>query len=164
MFHVIKKFIGINRMTINIKIFSIIITVLCAFTIQRNFIWTDRIALWTDNSNKSPAKHRVRLNLSAYYFAERRYARSLDEAQQAIITEPDKVTGYINGMSAALKLGAYELAYDYGLKIMAIRPMKVTAQNLEQLALVLGKKGEEVKIWQEKAGGLEDVKRLSLAE
>ena len=132
-------------------------------TLSRNAVWQDRIALWTDNSNKSPAKHRVRLNLSAYYFAERRYARSLDEAQQAIITEPDKVTGYINGMSAALKLGAYELAYDYGLKIMAIRPMKVTAQNLEQLALVLGKRGED-KIWQEKAGGLEDVKRLSLAE
>ena len=145
------------------SIIALIVIALGLLTASRNMAWHDNIALWSNSAGNSPDKHRVRLNTSAYYYNAGRYARALDEAQQAIITEPDKVTGYINAMSASLKLGAYEMAYNYGVKIMSIRPIKVTATNLATLSVILGKKGEFQK-WTAMSKGLEDVKRLSLNE
>ncbi len=124
-----------------------------------------KLGLWEDVALKSPNKSRPHLNLSAAYIRQGRYAKGLDEAELVIKLSPDSVSGYINAASAAMKLGAWELAFKYTSDALQRKGIKMIAHNYVILAEILGKKNEaDLMRGRIKTGEFRDYTKLDLNE
>ncbi|MFO7607382.1 MAG: tetratricopeptide repeat protein, partial [Desulfurivibrionaceae bacterium] len=65
-----------------------------AWTVERNELWRDPIALWTDSAAKSPGKARTHNNLAVVLWEDGQLARAEFEAGEAIRLDPDDVNAF----------------------------------------------------------------------
>jgi tetratricopeptide (TPR) repeat protein len=61
------------------------------WTYQRNVVWSDPVALWEDNVQKSPAKARVHANLGSAYLSSGRPAEAQSAFEKAAELDPSLV-------------------------------------------------------------------------
>ena len=68
--------------------------VFCYWTYQRNIVWSDPVALWEDNVEKSPGKARVHANLGNAYLARGQHVEARMAFEKAIELDPSMVRAY----------------------------------------------------------------------
>jgi tetratricopeptide (TPR) repeat protein len=68
--------------------------VLCAWTVKRNRVWADPVALFEDNALKSPRSAVVHYNLGRVYFGRKQYEQARVAFQKAIELKPDLVEAH----------------------------------------------------------------------
>ena len=67
----------------------LLVLVLCAFTYERNVLYSDPVLLWSDTIKKSPHKARPRNNLGHAYALQDNWERALEEFRIAVQLDPD---------------------------------------------------------------------------
>jgi tetratricopeptide (TPR) repeat protein len=108
-------------------------------TYSRNFVWSDKVALWEDAAAKSPGKSRVEFQLAQAYYEHGACDKALPHYER----------------SAALDSTDYRLFIDWGLaydclnqpeqallKFKQAASMKATAHAYSQMGMVYGKQGK----------------------
>ena len=108
-------------------------------TYNRNFVWSDKVALWEDTAAKSPGKYRVEFQLAQAYYERGACDKALPYYER----------------SAALNSNDYRLFIDWGLaydclnqpeqavtKFKLAASMKATAHVYSQIGMVYGKQGK----------------------
>jgi tetratricopeptide (TPR) repeat protein len=117
-----------------------VLVVLCVWTVQRNRLWADPVALLEDTAAKSPGKSRVQANL-AWAYAER---GRLDEAsralERALAADPTLISAYQN--LAAMHVQAGRLALARPLLEEAVRRAPRYMQARVDLAAVCMQLGD----------------------
>lgn len=97
-----------------------LLLVLALFSFQRNGIWKDDGALWTDTTIKAPSKARGYNELGLYTFAKGRYAESLQAFSKAIRLNPYLPASYLNIGLAHEKMQQIDLAvkaYEWSISL-----------------------------------------------
>jgi protein O-mannosyl-transferase len=108
-------------------------------TYNRNFVWSDKVALWEDTVAKSPGKSRVEFHLAQAYYERGECDKALPHYER----------------SAALNSTDYTLFIDWGLaydclnqpeqalaKFKRAASMKATAHVYSQIGMIYGKQGK----------------------
>ncbi|MBH0198827.1 MAG: tetratricopeptide repeat protein [Nitrospira sp.] len=67
----------------------LLVLVLCAFTYERNVLYSDPVLLWSDTIKKSPHKARPHNNLGHAYALQDNWERALEEFRIAVQLDPD---------------------------------------------------------------------------
>jgi tetratricopeptide (TPR) repeat protein len=126
------------RLTVGI---ACVLVTLCAYwTFERNKIWQDDIALWTDCIKKSPDKARPYSNLGVALTKRKRYDEALPNINKAIQLSPNFVKAQYNLGLLYEKLDEPDKAMKQYLKTVQINPNFVEAYN--NLSVLLLKQGE----------------------
>lgn len=81
---------------------TVVITVLCLFTFQRNQLYQDRLLLWSDAVRKSPNKARPHNNLGYAYSLKGDWERAIEEFRTAAQLDPDFILAQQNLRDAYL--------------------------------------------------------------
>jgi protein O-mannosyl-transferase len=108
-------------------------------TYNRNFVWSDKVALWEDAAAKSPGKYRVEFQLAQAYYERGECDKALPHYER----------------SAALDSTDYRIFIDWGLaydclnqpeqaltKFKYAASMKPTAHVYSQIGMIYGKQGK----------------------
>jgi protein O-mannosyl-transferase len=72
-----------------LALLAVPVAVLCAWTVERNKVWADPIALFEDNAAKAPRLPIVQFNLGRVYFAKGRYEEARAAFARAVSLKPD---------------------------------------------------------------------------
>lgn len=81
---------------------TIVVVILCFFTVQRNQLYNDRLLLWSDAVKKSPNKARPHNNLGYAYAFRDDWDRAIDEFRTAARLDPDFILAQQNLRDAYL--------------------------------------------------------------
>lgn len=117
----------------------VIIQVLLILTFQRNGLWKDGVALWTDTVHKSPNKARPYFCLGTAYKEKGYTDRAIESYETAIRLKPDYVDAYNNMGLDLLARGEIEKAIDCFEKAILLKPMR--ADSYYNLGLAMSYKG-----------------------
>ena len=72
-----------------LALLAVPLVVLCAWTVERNKVWADPVALFEDNAAKAPRLPIVQFNLGRVYFAKGRYEEARAAFANAVGLKPD---------------------------------------------------------------------------
>ncbi len=116
-----------------------VLLILGIATYNRNFVWSDKVALWEDTAAKSPNKARVQFQLAQAYYEYGACDQALPHYER----------------SAALDPSDYRLYIDWGLdydclkqpeqaltKFKRAASMRATAHAYSQIGMIYGKEGK----------------------
>jgi tetratricopeptide (TPR) repeat protein len=81
----------------------LVVADLCVLTYQRNLLYRDAVALWTDTVEKSPQKARPHNNLGHSYALSGDWDRAVDEFRTAARLDPDYALAQKNLRNAYLR-------------------------------------------------------------
>ena len=81
---------------------TVVVVILCFFTVQRNQLYHDRLLLWSDAVAKSPNKARPHNNLGYAYALHDDWDRAIDEFRTAARLDPDFIIAQQNLRDAYL--------------------------------------------------------------
>ncbi len=73
---------------------ALLLLTCAAWTVERNELWRDPVALWADSSAKSPGKARTRNNLAVVLWEDGQLVRAEFEAGEAIRLDPNDVDAF----------------------------------------------------------------------
>lgn len=73
---------------VSLPVFITIIIIFSFLTIERNALWTNKIAFFEDNARKAPLSHRAQLNLAIAYLETKQYEKALKEVALAEKLDP----------------------------------------------------------------------------
>ena len=116
-----------------------ITAVFSVWTYQRNNIWRDPVALWSDCVAKSPQKARPHYNLGLAFSRQGRGKEVIYHYLQALRIKPDFVKARYNLGNALEKQGRTEEAIEHFKETLRIKPDFVEAHI--NLGKALGKQG-----------------------
>jgi len=123
----------------SVAILGAIAVLLCAWTHQRNQIWSDNISFWRDCAIKSPNKARTWQNLAYSYAHKDQHAKAARYYRKSLKIEKDADTYYKRGFSLA-KLGHHVSAAEAFLEALKMDYRKNNIQS--QLAYEFAAMGE----------------------
>ena len=116
-----------------------LVTAATVATRQRNDLWRDPVALWTDVVQKSPDRARPHHNLGWAYAKARRLPDAVAEFRQAIAIDPSQAKTYNSLGNAYQRLGRQDDAEVAYRRAMALDPKLVDAVvNLAFLEIARG--------------------------
>lgn len=95
---------------------------LALWTWQRNAVWADAVALWSDVVAKSPANPLARSNLAAALAYAGRDAEALAEAERALQLDPSSARLHANLGVAYSRLARWALAEEHLRRALAAWP------------------------------------------
>jgi len=124
---------------ISLTVLSIIALLLCSWTYQRNQVWTNNVALWTDCALKSPRKARPWQNLGYSFSKNHNFAEAARYYQKSLEIEKDADTYYKRGY-ALRQLGHHVSAVEALLSALEMDYRKNGIQS--QLAYEFAAIGE----------------------
>jgi len=81
---------------------TVVVVILCFFTIQRNLLYQDRLLLWSDAVAKSPNKARPHNNRGYAYALQDDWDRAIEEFRTAARLDPDFILAQQNLRDAYL--------------------------------------------------------------
>jgi len=116
-----------------------IIHLLLILSLQRNGLWKDGIALWTDTVHKSPNKARPYFGLGTAYKEKGYTDRAIENYETAIRLKPDYVDAYNNMGLDLLAKGETERAVHCFEKAVLLKPLR--ADSYYNLGLAMSYKG-----------------------
>ncbi|NOY69678.1 MAG: tetratricopeptide repeat protein [Deltaproteobacteria bacterium] len=125
-------------------VFLCIIAALCGvWTFQRNRVWTDRVALWQDNSIKSPAKFRPHNDLGVALYDSGKYKAAIRQYQLALQLKPNNLDALNNMGNALAAIGNIEQSVAFYKKATDLAPGYIKAMtNLGSTLYKLGRFAE----------------------
>jgi Ca2+/Na+ antiporter len=105
--HFIQRLMtGIRRQTHALPAWAavgtVVVVILCFFTVQRNQLYHDRLLLWSDAVTKSPTKARPHNNLGYAYALRDDWDRAIEEFRTAARLDPDFILAQQNLRDAYL--------------------------------------------------------------
>jgi Tfp pilus assembly protein PilF len=121
------------------------------WTYQRNVVWSDAVAMWEDNVEKSPGKARVHANLGAAYLASGRPVEAQKAFEKATAIDPSLVEvvtalanihiDHTNEWSEAQRLldEVVQRAPDYAPAYVSLGVMSLRSGDLSKAAQLLEK-------------------------
>ena len=120
---------------------AVVVVTLGLWTVQRNRVWSDPVALWQDNVAKSPYKARVHANLARAYLDRGQWAPAQAHLEQAIRLDPSTLEARtLLGNLYLDHLGDLERAGVHFRQVLAIQPENAAA--LVGSGVVLLRRGE----------------------
>jgi tetratricopeptide (TPR) repeat protein len=118
---------------------ALVIALLCAFTVMRNRVWNDPLALWLDCVKKAPMQARPWNNLCAVEVQEKNYSPAILHCQKALILNPRLPDAYNNLGIAHYSLGHLPEARKAFEKALSLNPSYVIAHfNLAEIHRLKG--------------------------
>ncbi|MFT5387826.1 MAG: tetratricopeptide (TPR) repeat protein [Lysobacterales bacterium] len=112
----------INKYPRSKYLFLALLIGLATLTIQRNYVWADRIRLLEDVAMKSPNKMRVLNNLSVAYAEEGRFDKAINFMHSIIQRFPYHPEAVNNLANTLRKMGRFEEAIEYYNQLIAADP------------------------------------------
>jgi tetratricopeptide (TPR) repeat protein len=97
------------------------------WTIQRNVVWQDQVAIWKDAIKKSPQSARARNNLGVIYMSRGQIDLAVEAYQQAVRLMPSMPVYYENLSKAYERQGRLDLAIALFEKIIQVDPKNARA-------------------------------------
>jgi len=110
-------------------------------TIERNNVWRNSLALWTDGVRKAPESARAHLNLGVALGDKDDVTGAIAQYEESIRLRPTSPDGYNNLGLIYFSKNKIEKAIEYYRKSIEVDPMQV--RGYMNLALALIQKGEK---------------------
>jgi tetratricopeptide (TPR) repeat protein len=108
---------------------GLLLIILSVLTLQRNYVWHDKITLWTDVINKSPHKFRGYYNLGNAYRDKNMFDDAIKYYERAIDLNPLYHRSY-DGLSYIYSQNRmYDIAKEYSIKSLNINALNSDALN-----------------------------------
>jgi len=108
-------------------------------TYNRNFVWSDKVALWEDTVAKSPGKSRVEFHLAQAYFERGECDKALPHYERSAVLDSTDYTLFIDWGLAYDCLNQPERALAMFKRAATMKP---TAHAYSQIGMVYGKQGK----------------------
>jgi len=108
-------------------------------TYNRNFVWSDKVALWEDTAAKSPGKARVEFQLAQAYYEHAACDKALPHYERSAALDPSDYRLFIDWGLAYDCLKQPEQALT---KFKRAASMKATAHAYSQIGMIYGKEGK----------------------
>ncbi len=124
---------------LGVALVFVVAAVFSFWTYQRNDIWRDPVALWSDCVAKSPQKARPHNNLGTALDKQGRTKEAIQHYLQALRIKPDYADAHNNLGTVLDKQGRTKEAIQHYLQALRIKPDYVDAHN--NLGTVLDKQG-----------------------
>ena len=122
---------------LGISLVCIVVTVFSFWTYQRNIVWSDPIAFWSDCAKKSPLKARPHNNLGQVLADQGHFAEAVKHYSEALRINPDYAEAH-NNLGIALKTqGKISEAISHYNEALRIDPNFVAAHNNLGNALII---------------------------
>ena len=112
-------------------------TVFSVWTLQRNNVWADEIALYQDCAVKSPGKARSQNNLGAALLRHGRLPEAVEQFRKALAIKYDYADAHYNLGYALARQGNLEQAIHYFRESLRLEPKSLKTLNNLGVALVL---------------------------
>jgi tetratricopeptide (TPR) repeat protein len=123
-------------------------------THSRNFVYSDKVALWKDTAGKSPNKYRPQFQLAQAYFESGKCAEALPHYARSAQLDPTDYTLFIDwGLDYADCLHQPDQAIAKFRQSIAVKP---TAHAYSQIGMVYGRQGKNA----EAAAALAEAEKL----
>lgn len=141
---------------LGIALGCIVVTVFSLWTYQRNGVWSDPIAFWSDCVKKSPQKARPQNNLGRVLADDGRLTEAVEHYSEALRIKPDFADAHSN-LGVALKAqGKILKAIHHYREALRIHPKSVKALNNLGNALI-----EQQGVTDEAIGLLKEALRIN---
>jgi len=108
-------------------------------THSRNFVWSDKIALWEDTAAKSPDKARVQFQLAQAYYESAACSKALPHYARTAQLDPKDDSIFIDWGLAYDCLNQPDQALVKFRQAIAVKP---TAHAYSQIGMIYGKQGK----------------------
>ncbi len=108
-------------------------------TYRRNYVWSEKIALWEDTVAKSPNKERVQFQIAQAYYESSECAKALPHYARASELDPKDDRLFTDWGLAYDCLNQLDQAV---AKIRHALSLKPTAHGYSQLGMIFGKNGK----------------------
>lgn len=132
--------------------FALIVLLLAARTVVRNFDWKDDLTLWTKTVQTAPESARAHTNLGEAHMRRNRFVEAEQEFREALRIQPDDAVNLANHGLSLLRLGQLDEAEGKFRVALQSLPRSETRINL---GLVLLKRGRFDEAEQEFRGVLQ---------
>jgi tetratricopeptide (TPR) repeat protein len=119
---------------------SLLILVSCFWTVERNRVWTDSVALWQDCVDKSPNKARSRVNLANVLLGQGRPDEAIAHYDKALELDPDHYMAHISLGAALVRKGRLDEAILHYVEALRIKPKYFVIHH--SLGIAYTRKGE----------------------
>jgi len=91
----------------------VMVALLSFWTYQRNFVWQDRVSLWSDSVSKAPGSARAHNNLAVALKSRGMFQEAIFHYRETIRLDPDFVEAYYNLGNVMMLTGNPEMAVGY---------------------------------------------------
>jgi len=126
---------------INAIAIGVVVAVLSVATYQRNLVWEDELALWSDVVQKSPNRARGRYNLGNAYEHLGRFDEAIQEYKTALALKPDDAETHLNLGNIYGAMGHVDQAIQEYKTVIALKPdfaathydLGIVYKNLDRL-------------------------------
>jgi tetratricopeptide (TPR) repeat protein len=120
-----------------------VVMVFCAWTFERNTVWSSDVAIWSDTVTKSPQKARPHNNLGNALKRRRDIAGAIAQYRQALRINPNYTKAYNNLGNALAAQGEYGQAVEQFKHALQLNPTYAEAYNNIGVTLAGQKKFKE---------------------
>jgi len=107
--------------------FLVLILLLASAAFARNILWKDKVSLWADVTQKSPASVRGHNNLGRAYAAEGRYEKAIEMYERTIALDPKFSLAYSNLGVAYATTARTDMAINSFTQAIATNPRNTMA-------------------------------------
>ncbi len=133
----------ITSKTLKITAICSVVMVFCAWTFERNTVWSSDVAIWSDTVTKSPQKARPHNNLGNALKRRGDIAGAIAQYKEALRINPNYAKAYNNLGNALAAQGEYGLAVEQLKHALQLNPAYAEAYNNIGVTLAGQKKFEE---------------------
>jgi tetratricopeptide (TPR) repeat protein len=117
-----------------------VVMIFCAWTFERNAVWSSDVAIWRDTAAKSPQKARPHNNLGNALKSHGNFAEAIAHYRQALRINPNYAKAYNNLGTALAAEGKSEQAIEQFNHALELNPAYAEAYNNIGVALADQKK------------------------
>jgi len=119
----------IKPKVLSVGVFCLIAAVLSLWTVERNLVWRDEVALWLDCVAKSPNNARAHNNLGLALAKRGAVMQAIEHYRKALALKPDHPEAHNNLGLALAGLGRYDQALRHYQEALKYDPVYVPALN-----------------------------------
>ena len=110
-------------------IFMAIVGLYTVGTVNRNRVWKDSFALWSDIVKKSPENAKAHMDLGNEYASKGLLDMAMEQYRSALRLKPDSADAYYNLGGAYLSKGQFDKAAEHYQGALRLRPDFAEAHN-----------------------------------
>lgn len=138
---VLRQYLTQKKLLLTL-VFSFITIFYSILTFQRNSLWNDPIAMWSDTISKSPNKLRPRFARGNVFLYNNQIDNAIYDYQKVLEINKDYYLAYINLAYAYLEKKDYQTAIKFCDEAIRIKPHSYMAYNNRATAYIYLKKYE----------------------